>query len=277
MEVLQPTNLDDALAILADRGETVTPIAGGTDLLVAWHEQRRWEGTFLDLSRLGELSEVRLTDDALHIGGMATYWDVAADRAVAEAFPLLEQAARQVGSIQIQMRGTWAGNIANASPAADGVLALLAYGATVILASQQGTCEVPLDRYYHGYKQTARMPNQIITAIRVPRRTYDVELFEKVGSRAALTISKVGMAVTHNEQTGWVVAANSVAPFVCRCPALEKLLTDGCTVRSPDDLLPAVDSDTRPIDDVRSTARYRRIVLSRIIYFGLRDAAPGFE
>src|SRR5213079_3442717 len=110
------------------------------------------------------------TADMLVLGGLTTYWDVIRDERTREEFPLLVDAARQVGAIQIQARGTWAGNIVNASPAADGVPVLMAYDAVVVLESWRGREEVPLDRFYTGYKEMRRRADQLVVGIRLPRR-----------------------------------------------------------------------------------------------------------
>jgi CO/xanthine dehydrogenase FAD-binding subunit len=191
------------------------------------------------------------------------------DRRAAAEFPLLVAAAREVGAVQIQARGTWAGNIVNASPAADGVPALMAYDAVVVLESRAGTT-VRLDRFYTGYKQMRRRPDQLVTAIRVPRAARDVQAFEKVGTRRAQAIAKVGLAATRGPG-GWRVVAWSVAPTVRRCPAFERLLADRTPIGGPDDLLAAIDQDVTPIDDIRSTAEYRRHTLARVLHHTLRD------
>src|SRR5207247_4850091 len=209
--------------------------------------------TYVDLSRLDSLRPLRWTADELLLGGLTTYWDVIGDDRASREFPLLVDAARQVGAIQIQARGTWAGNIVNASPAADGVPVLMAYDAVVVLASRAGQEEVPLDRFYTGYKQTRRRPDQLVVAIRIPWRAHDVAVFEKVGGRRAQAIAKVGLAIAHSA-AGWRVVAASVAPTVRRCTAIERLLTDGTPVRGPDDLHPAIERDVTPIDDLRSNA-----------------------
>lgn len=269
MRVLLPKSLDEALDLLAS--EAAVPMAGGTDLLVHWPQNlAAHDRTYLDLSHLHTLKAIEWTHEALILGGLTTYWDVIRDPQARQLFPLLIAAARQVGSIQIQARGTWAGNIANASPAADGVPALMAYGAVVELASRDGRAEVPLADFYLGYKEMRRRPDQLITAIRVPRRVYDVEIFEKVGSRRAQAITKLGFAATRSA-TGWCVAANSMAPTVCRCPAVEERLGAGTPLREPEDLLPALRRDLSPIDDIRSTAAYRERVMARVLFHAVRQ------
>jgi CO/xanthine dehydrogenase FAD-binding subunit len=211
---------------------------------------------------------MRWTDRELVLGALATYWEVITDARATRELPLLGRAARQVGAVQIQTRGTWAGNIANASPAADGVPVLMAYDAVVTLESQRGREDVPLAEFYQGYKQMRRTPDQLVVEIRIPRRSYAVQLFEKVGSRRAQAIAKVGVAVVRGDQ-GWRVVAASMAPTVRRCPALERLLSEGKRPGSPDALLPAIEQDVTPIDDIRSTARYRQRVMARVLHHGL--------
>ncbi|HXF94468.1 MAG TPA: FAD binding domain-containing protein [Gemmatimonadales bacterium] len=270
MRVLLPESLPEALALLSREGAAV-PIAGGTDLLVHWPGAfAAHDRTYLDLSSLETLRAVHWTEGELVLGGLTTYWDVVQDREIGAEFPLLVEAARQVGAIQIQARGTWAGNIVNASPAADGVPVLMAYDAVVVLEAAGGRAEVPLDRFYRGYRETVRRPDQLVVAIRLPRRRYDVQVFAKVGQRRAQAIAKVGLAITHSP-AGWRVVAASVAPTVRRCPALERLLRDGVAVGAPADLLPAIERDVSPIDDLRSTAEYRRQVMARLLYHELRE------
>lgn len=271
MRLLLPESRADALDLLARTPEAV-PVAGGTDVLVHWPTRiAEHDRTYLDLSPLSDLKGVHWHDGALVLGGLATYWDVIRDPRTLQELPLLVSAARQVGAVQIQARGTWAGNIINASPAADGVPALMAYDAVVVLESVRGRAEVPLADLYTGYKQMRRAADELVVAIRVPRRPYVLQRFVKVGSRRAQAIAKVGLAVTRSA-AGWRVVAASVAPTIRRCPALEQLLTDGGVLRSPDDLLPAIAQDVSPIDDIRSTAAYRRLVMARVLFDVVRSA-----
>jgi CO/xanthine dehydrogenase FAD-binding subunit len=270
VNVLLPASVPEALDLLAD-DPTLVPIAGGTDLLVHWAVRGEpHERTYLDLSRLEALKPPSWTADELVLGALTTYWDVIRDPRIGEAFPLLVDAARQVGAIQIQARGTWAGNIVNGSPAADGVPVLMAYDAVVVLESQRGREAVPLDRFYSGYKEMQRRSDQLVVAIRIPRRRHAFQAFRKVGSRRAQAIAKVGLAITHSA-AGWRVVAASVAPTIRRCLAVERLLETGAAPRSSDDLLPAIAQDAAPIDDIRSSASYRTQVMARMLFHDLRE------
>ena len=287
MKALLPASLDEALDLLAAHPEAI-PLAGGTDLLVHWPQQHdAHERTYLDLSGVAELAGHGWTDEALVLGGMTTYWDVMQDVRASEEFPMLLEAGRQVGSIQIQARGTWAGNIVNASPAADGVPVLMAYDAILLLRDANGEEEIPLVDFYLDYKVMRRRPEQLITEIRIPRRAFDWQRFEKVGARAAQAITKIGLAMaraagpasTPSGSDGgvWRIVANSVAPTVRRCRAVEALLETRTPVSEPGDLLPAIRQDVSPIDDIRSTAAYRETVMARLLYYDLRDVCPSFS
>jgi len=276
MNVLMPDSLAEACDLCAKQPDLI-PLAGATDLLVHWPlRQAEHDKTYLDLSKLRELRKITWAADSLTLGALTTYWDVLQDPRAKSDFPLLIDSARQVGAIQIQSRGTWAGNIANGSPAADGVPVLMAYGAFVTLTSKSGSRSVPLHHYYTGYRKSVRRPDELISSISIPLRKYDFSVFHKVGARRAQAITKVGLAITRETSapSPWRVVANSVAATVKRCPAIEALLTSTHPIRSPDDFLPAIASDVSPIDDIRSTADYRRTVMARLLYHSLKGVAP---
>lgn len=273
MRVLLPTRLDEALRTLAETA--AVPVAGATDVLVHWPVNlAARERTYLDLGGLSELRPIAWTDGCLTLGGLTTYWDVIRDERCVREFPILVEAARQVGAIQIQSRGTWAGNIANGSPAADGVPVLMACDAVVVLQSSSGSRRVPLDSFYSGYKQMARRPDELIVAIEIPRRERPVQQFHKVGPRRAQAITKVGVAIVRSD-SGWRIVANSVAPTVRRCRSVEAMLDRGTPVTSPAGFDAALAADIAPIDDIRSSAAYRRSVLGRLLYHSLRGVCPG--
>jgi CO/xanthine dehydrogenase FAD-binding subunit len=269
MKVLRPRRLDEALALKA-ADDAAVPVAGATDLWVHWPtSMAAHERTYLDLGGLDELRRIEVEGDTLVLGAGVTYWDVLRSEPCREHLPILLEAARQVGAVQIQARGTWAGNIANASPAADGVAVLMACDAEVVLASARGERRVPLDRYYLDYKVTVAEPDELIRAVRLPLRPYAFARFEKVGARRAQTITKVGVAMT-SSAAGWRVVVNSMAPAVVRCPRIEALLAGaGGEGEGEGDfraaLADAIDGDLSPIDDIRSTAAYRRTVCARLI------------
>jgi CO/xanthine dehydrogenase FAD-binding subunit len=267
---LRPRTFTEALAMKAAHPSAV-PVAGGTDVWVHWPTNLAGrDRTYLDLTGAADLREIAMDGGRLVLGATATYWDFQQRAECAESFPMLAAAARQIGAVQIQTRGTWAGNVANASPAADGVAALMAHGADVVLASARaGDRRVPLDAFSTGYRATVAAPDELIRAIEVPLRRLRFARFAKVGARAAQTISKTGAAVTRGDD-GWRVAAISMAPAVCRCRAVEARLAAGA-VAAPEDLLDAVRADVRPIDDLRSSAAYRSNVFARVVFALVED------
>ncbi|HET6637689.1 MAG TPA: FAD binding domain-containing protein [Gemmatimonadota bacterium] len=273
MRSVRPTGLGQALELLGERpaDAPLIPLAGGTDLLVHWPiRPDARDREYLDVTALGELRGVRWSDEALELGALASYWDVIGDRRANEELPILVAAARQVGAIQIQSRGTWAGNIVNGSPAADGVPVLMACDAVVVLASRQGTRALPLDHYYTGYREGARRHDELVVAIRIPRAARPLQRFVKVGPRRAQAIAKVGLAVTRSA-AGWRVVAASVAPTVRRCTSVEHLIDENGAPNAPEDLDAALRADVAPIDDIRSTATYRMRVLARVLFDAVRD------
>ncbi|MBL9000375.1 MAG: FAD binding domain-containing protein [Phycisphaerae bacterium] len=261
MNVSRPVRLSDALA---DKAAGAVPVAGATDLWVHWptrlaqHDRR-----YVDLSLLHDLRRIEWSADHVRIGALTTYWDVLRDPRFHAEFPILPAAARQVGAVQIQTRGTWAGNIANGSPAADGVTALMACDAAVVLAGVSGERVVSLECFYKGYKVLDLAPDELITGIRLPRAERSGWRFEKVGARSAQAISKVGLAMARAAD-GWRIVVASMAPTVRRCPSLEAVFNAG---HGPDlaSLLAAAGRDLSPIDDIRSQAMYRMRALTALL------------
>ena len=257
-QLLQPRSLADALKMLRDEGP-LTPMAGCTDLYVQLNFGTLRETRFLDLWPLRTLRDIRLRGDVLSIGALATFTDLIRSREVNRRLPMLVAAAREVGGVQIQNRGTLGGNVANASPAGDSLPVLAAAAATVVLQSAAGVRRVPFDAFYTGYRRTVARPDELIVAIEVdPIRGR--QWFRKVGTRAAQAISKVVMAGVAGERPR--VALGSVAPTVVRLPKTEAALA----AREPIAAVQAALLDEiAPIDDLRSTAEYRRRVAANLL------------
>ncbi len=242
------------------------PLAGGTDVMVLLSagklQPRRW----VDLSAVPELRGIEVRHDAVVLGALTTYTDVRRQPVVAGAFPMLAQAASETGGLAIQNRGTLGGNIANASPAADSPPALLAYDAEIELVSRAGIRRVPYAGYHTGYKQTVAAPGELIARIVLPRAGERVHYYRKVGPRRAQAISKVCMAACVKLEGRAVKAARialgGVAPVPLRAEEAERALVSGeprARVRE------ALGRAIAPIDDVRSTARYRRRVAENLL------------
>jgi len=206
----------------------------------------------LDLWSLPELKGVRLIDDALEIGAAEPYTGIIRSAEGARYVPALVAAARTIGAAQIQNRGTLGGNLANASPAGDTLPVLLAYDAVVVTDRRR----IPIGRFFTGYRTTALESDELIRAVRFPLDRQ--VLFRKVGTRAAQAISKVVMAVSRSPAR---IAIGSVAEVPVRAPHAERALERGDVAGA----VAAVAADIRPIDDVRSTADYRRAVTQNVL------------
>jgi len=269
MRVLLPVTLDEALA---HKAAGAVPVAGATDLWVHWPVRpEAQDETYVDLSALDSLRPIIITDTWLTLGALTTYWDVITHPVCKLEFPILIEAARQVGAIQIQSRGTWAGNIANASPAADGVLAMMALGAQVVLSSHSGgERTVPLEAFYLGYKKMDTRPDELVTAIRLPRERTSFARFIKVGARRAQAITKVGVALVRRGES-WIIAVNSMAPTIKRCPGVESILS-GSSPPAMSRLRDALANDVSPIDDIRSDREYRLEVAARVLHHAIAGA-----
>jgi CO/xanthine dehydrogenase FAD-binding subunit len=258
LSLVEPRSLGDALAALRDDPE-LRPLAGCTDLYVGLHFATEKAARFLDLSPLRALRGIRLRGDTLVLGALATYTDIRRSADVARRLPILAEAAATVGSAQIQNRGTLGGNVANASPAGDTLPVLAAAEATVVLQSAAKTRRVPFDAFYTGYRRTAMRPGELIVAIEVPP-VPGRQWFRKVGTRAAQAISKVVMAAVRAGEPR--IAFGSVAPTVVRARHAEAVLAGGGSIT---DAQAALQDDIAPIDDLRSTATYRRRVAANLL------------
>jgi CO/xanthine dehydrogenase FAD-binding subunit len=270
-------SLDEAVALIGESAGGWRPFAGGTDLMVllaagALHPRR-----FVSLWGLREITGIAVTEDRVTIGAMTTYAQIRSNGTLCAEFPMLVRAAAETGGIANQNRGTIGGNIANASPAADTPPALLAYDAELVLASARGERCVPYARFHTAYKRMDLADDELIAAIRMPRRAAGwQDGYRKVGARRAQAISKVCFAGSVRPIEGTLrgvrLAFGSVAPTVLRARGVEARLEGA----HPDDrtIADAVDAlaaELSPIDDVRSTARYRRQVCRNLLQAFLTD------
>ena len=258
LELLQPRSLQDALRMLRDEAP-LTPLAGATDLYVALNFGTLENTRFLNLWGLHPLRRVTLREDMLRIGALATYTALRRSRLVRRRLPILVSAAREVGGVQIQNRGTLGGNVANASPAGDTLPVLAVAEAIVVLRSADGERRVPFGEFYTGYRASVCRPDELIVAFEIPE-IHGRQWFRKVGTRAAQAISKVVMAAVRGPRPR--IALGSVAPTVIRLAHVEEALAGGASL---DDAVRLLDRDIQPIDDLRSTAAYRRDVAANLL------------
>lgn len=264
---LRPRTLSEAVAALETPGVRI--LAGGTDFYPALGE-RPAAGPILDITAVADLSGIAVGTDEIRIAGRTTWSEVIA-APLPRCFDALKAAAREVGSIQIQNRGTVAGNLCNASPAADGVPPLLALDAEVELVSRAGARRLPLAAFITGNRKTLRRPKEILTAVIVPRSIDGPSAFLKLGARRYLVISIAMVAAILEEDGHGAVAQARVAVGSCsavaqRLPELEHALVgapfaSGIGRRVEPHHLAALS----PIDDVRATATYRLDAAHRLV------------
>lgn len=258
LDVRSVTKLGDALEILRD--EDRAPIAGATDLFVALNFGTLATRRFLDIWRIDELRRITLDGDTVRIGALVTYTDLIRSPIIADRLPMLARASRLVGGPQIQNRGTIGGNVANASPAGDSLPILAAVDATVVLHGAGGERRIAFNEFYTAYRTSVCRPEELIVALEVPA-VRGRQWFRKVGTRAAQAISKVVIAAVRDGGTARI-ALGSVAPTVVRARHTERALLDGASI---DEAIESLRDDIAPIDDMRSTADYRRLVSANLL------------
>ena len=271
---LRPTTLEEALeALYQSRGEL---LAGGTDFYPSLGE-RLPAKPIVDITRVRELKGITRKPDLFRIGGGAT-WTELIKAPLPRCFDALKAAAREIGSVQIQNRGTLGGNIANASPAGDTLPILLATDATILVGGQRGEREIPATEFFTAYRQTALAPDELILHVTFPLPKARELSFRKVGTRRAQAISKVVLAAAWRDDgpRGLAevrVALGSVAAIPIRARATEAVLEGALPIPEvADRAAETLANEIEPIDDVRSTAGYRRTVAARVLHRLVREA-----
>lgn len=244
--------------MLRDDGPLV-PLAGATDLYVALNFGTLQGTRFLDLWLLEPLRRIESRGATLSLGALVTYTSLTRSRLVKQRLPMLVDAARQVGGVQIQNRGTIGGNIANGSPAGDTLPVFASVDAVVVVRSAAAERRIPFGEFYSGYRASVVRPDELIVAVEIPP-VEGRQWFRKVGTRAAQAISKVVMAGVRSASPR--VALGSVGPVVVRAREAERALEGR---KGIDAAVAVLAQDISPIDDVRSTAEYRRVVAGNLL------------
>jgi CO/xanthine dehydrogenase FAD-binding subunit len=276
-ELIQPATLPAALEALASY-PSLTPIAGGTELMVALAAGRLAQKHLVSINHLKEFSFIDATTDTITLGARTTFTDIRRNSIIASDFPLLGQAASWTGSIANQNRGTLGGNIVNASPAADSPPALLVYDASVTLISARGARTIPYCDFHLSYKKTVLAPDELLFSVTLPRRFAGYRSYiRKVGTRNAQAISKValaGLALLDEQQVirDIRLGAASLRETPTRCTAAEQsLLNQPLNEGTIAAARAALTGEARPIDDIRSTAKYRAAVAANLLEEFLRS------
>jgi CO/xanthine dehydrogenase FAD-binding subunit len=280
-EMKAPASLGEAIGIMAEEPGRWKAFAGGTDLMVLLEAGKLAHRQFLSLWRVRELRGIAETSEQVTLGALTTYTEVLESATLRRELPLLCRAAAETGGVATQNRGTLGGNIANASPAADSLPALLVYDAELELVSAQGARRVPYHGFHTGYKTMDLRADEIIRCIHLPRQKKDWRAYyRKVGTRRAQAISKVCLAAVAKVEAGRIqdlrIALGSVAPTVVRAARTEAFLRGKAPAA---DVIRAAGEELAreiaPIDDVRSTARYRGRVAQNLLEEFLSGLAAG--
>jgi carbon-monoxide dehydrogenase small subunit/xanthine dehydrogenase small subunit len=271
-------SLDDVLALLDRRGGQVTPVAGATDLLADLKLGGAPPADVVDVLGVPELAELRRANRTLEIGAAVTVTRLLEDPDVGQDAPALRQAASVFGSLAIRNRATLGGNVMSASPAADLTPVLMALDARAVLASTRGRREIPIADLYAGYRVTVREPDEILASVRIPVDSpVTHQAFYKVGTRRAQSIAKVSLAARTKLTPGGTLAevrlaAGSVAPTTVLLADTARWLEGRrLTAELAREAGKVAMDEVRPIDDVRSTAAYRKVIMGRLISRFLKD------
>ena len=278
--VLRPKDLQSAVSLLADHAG-VRVLAGCTDVMVAEAAAEREGPGYLDLGEIEEIQGIEERDGGIRIGAATPFGRIRGSKSVGERYPILAEAASVIGGWQIQNRATLGGNIVNASPAGDSLPVLLALDARVVVVGPSGQREISYDEFHIAYRATALEEGELLAWIDLPApSSHSVQRFRKVGTRAAQAISKVVLATVFDlddrRLSNVRVAAGSVAPTPLRLLAVESLC-EGARLDAElaERAAEAAMAEVHPIDDVRSTADYRRHVLARLVRRALLEALDG--
>lgn len=246
--------------------------------MVQLHDRVAVAPVYLNIWGLDELRGIQDAGETVRIGALTTYTQMIRSPLVRQFCPILIDAAKTVGGVQIQNRGTLGGNIVNASPAGDTLPILAAFDAQLELGSHRGVRVVPFNEFYTGYRQTVLAPDELVVAVRLPKPASKEQLFfQKVGSRQALVISKVVMAgkalMNDGKQVHSIqIGVGSVAPTVIRLRQTEALLQGQAPTEALiENARQSAMQEVRPITDVRSTEQYRRTITGNVLVRFLRQ------
>ena len=279
-----PQKIEEALEILSQYGKEIKVIAGGTDLLIQYYDRLYEVGTWLDLKNIKELKEIKIHQNQVEIGAMVTHAQLEKSEDIKKYFPVLSQAAADIGSPQIRNRGTIGGNIVNASPAGDLLSTLMAYDAQFKLLSLQKEALISAEEFFIGPKKTILEPAQLLIQIILPlpsERTYGSWI--KIGKRKALIIATITLALVvemaeDNKTVKDVrTCLGSVAPTPIEIKEIrEKMIGKKFNQLDFNQLGQIVEDKISPIDDIRGTREYRKDVAKNIMINALEEIDSAF-
>ena len=279
IDVLSPHTLEEALALLQQHQKDIKIIAGGSDIIIQLRDGVVKTEKLLNIFAVKDLRFIEERDGRIHIGSLSTYTDIIRSQHIKRHAWILVEAARQIGATQLQNTATIGGNLGNASPAADSLPPLYALGAIIVTRNKSGRREIPIEKFFIGYRKTALKSDELIEEIYFDGLARnDAGSYLKLGLRKANAISIVDVAVIlrdkRRDSYGNVkVALGAAAPTIVRAHRCEQALIGK---RLTDKLLreaaKLASQDASPITDIRSSAEYRRKVLGSLVYQALHKA-----
>jgi CO/xanthine dehydrogenase FAD-binding subunit len=281
IDVLTPRTLDDALALLERHTTGVQIIAGGSDVIVQLRDGVLKTKKLLNIVSVKALRYIKEIDGQIHIGALSTYSDIINSQHTQKHAQILVNAAKKIGATQLQNTATIGGNLGNASPAGDSLPPLYALNATVVTRSKSNRREIPIEKFFIGYRKKALRPDELVEEVFFEGLgKNDAAAFLKLGLREANAISIVAVAVTlrgrSRESTRYNdvrIALGAVAPTIVRARKCEKaLISKRLTKRILQEAANLVPQDISPITDIRGSADYRKNVVRSLVYQTLHNA-----
>jgi len=279
IDVISPHTLADALTLLHQHKNGVRIIAGGSDVIVQLRDGNLKTEKLLNIRSIRELRFIKETNGRIHIGSLSTYSDIVNSRYTREHAWILADAARQIGATQLQNTATIGGNLGNASPAADSLPPLYALGATVVTRSKSSRNEMPIEKFFIGYRKIALNTDELIEEVSFDGlKRSDAGAYVKLGLREANAISIVDVAVAlrgkrNNSFDDVKIALGAVAPTIIRAQSCEEALkAKRLTKRVLREAAELASQEVSPISDIRGSAEYRRKVVNSLVLQALHKA-----
>jgi len=273
MKFYQPTSIREFIDLNSSLSEqSVTLLAGGTDLMPRYERGLHMPDHLIDLKKLANLYQINIQDEIIQVGALTTVQSLAENSLIQEEFTAIQMAAHDFAGAQIRHRGTLGGNIVNASPAGDLLPGLYALGATLTLVGPAGERQLPIQNFILGPGQTDLQPGEILVSISL-NRSGAKSTFQKLGLRQSMAISVVNLAFVYTKEAGefqdLVIACGSVAPTVVTLDKLTSTIIDKAS--TPEDWPLLIEADISPIDDIRATAVYRKRVVVNLVNDFLKE------
>jgi CO/xanthine dehydrogenase FAD-binding subunit len=282
IDVLSAHTLEEALGLLQQHRENIRIIAGGSDIIIQLRDGVVKTERLLNILPVKDLRFIEEKDGKIHIGALSTYTEIIRSQHIEKHAWILLEAAKQIGATQLQNSATIGGNLGNASPAADSLPPLYALGATIVTRNKSDRREIPIERFFIGYRKTALKSDELIEEIYFDGLTRnDAGAYLKLGLRKANAVSIVDVAVIlrgkrKDSYRDVKVALGAVAPTIVRAHSCEQaLIGRRLTEKSLREAARLASKDASPITDIRGSAEYRRKVLDSLVYQALHKAVHG--